>query len=567
MRRIVIILVAAGVVLLIAISLWSSGPDIPDRGVLLVEVGGPLEEAPPTDGLSRLFARGPALATLALQIEKASADDRIVGIALHVRPLQVGYARIQELRAALQRARGAGKRVVAFLDLGQLNATREVYLASAADRVYVAPGYLGPVVGIAGELLHMGGMFAKAGIQIEYERIGAYKSAPEALAERGMSEPAREMMETLFDGLYEQLVAGIAEGRNLEPEAVRELIDQAPATPDEYLTAGLADAIAGKEQLLEVAGFEGAERVSVQDYMPVDPRDLGLRNGPAIALIFGDGMIVPANGSGLRRAGFAGDQIARALEDAAEDEDVRAIVLRVNSGGGSYQASDQIWRAVREARERKPVVVSMADAAASGGYYVASAADAIVAEPATLTGSIGIYLTRIALRGVYKKLDIGAEVMTRGRYADLVASGHALSPAHRERLRSFLEASYREFLERVSDGRGLSTEEVDALGQGRIWLGREAREKGLVDEIGGLYAAVARAKAEAGIPPEEDPRRVIFPGPRSFREQMNDLLSGFSRGDLWLELFPIEIPEMVRAWRGVLDGEIAYLPPYWIVFH
>ena len=568
MRRTAVIVVAAVVVFAIGIALYSAGPSIPDPGVLVVELTGDLEEAPPTDNLSRMFARGPALATVVLQLEKASADDRIVGVVLHLRRLLIGYARLQELRDAVIRVRISGKPVVALLDLSTFNATREVYLASAADQVYVVPGYLGPLAGVAAEFFHLGGMFAKAGVEVEYESVGIYKSAPEALAERRMSEPARRMMTELLDGLFDQILAGIAEGRNLDVDAVRALVDEAPATSAEYLAAGLADGVAGRADLLERAGFEeGVEEVELDDYLAVDPRDLGLRDGPAIALVFGDGNVVQARQRGVRAGHFSADTLASALMEAAERDDVRAIVFRINSPGGSPLASEQLWQTLREVRKRKPIVVSMGDAAASGGYYVASAADAIVAEPATQTGSIGIFFMRIALGGLYRKLDINSEVMTRGRYAGILASSKGLTAGERALTHAFLEAQYREFLDRVSRGRGLSTEEVDAVGQGRVWLGSAARKNGLVDELGGIHVAIARAKAEAGIPPEVDPRRIVLPGPRSFSAQLGDLLSSGARGELIDALLGRDRAEIFRAGSDLLDGDVAYLPSWWIRIH
>jgi len=261
--------------------------------------------------------------------------------------------------------------------------------------------------------------------------------------------------------------------------------------------------------------------------------------------------------------------VSKALEQAAEDEDIRAIVLRVNSPGGSPLASDQIWRAVRAARKHKPVVASMADAAASGGYYVASAADAIVAGPATITGSIGIFMLRPSLSGLYQKLDVTADVFARGRLAAMSASSEPLAPAERERIRGLIAAGYAEFLGRVSTGRGLPRDAIDAVGQGRVFLGEAARTAHLVDELGGLDAAVARAKREAGIDPEVDPERVVYPGPRTLSDQARDLLRGEVARELlgsWLrDAWPgPRLDAVVQAWLAARPGEIAFLPTWWI---
>ncbi len=565
MRRIVAIFVVLLLVVLVGFALFGGGPRIPDRGVLIVELAGDFEEAPPTDLLSRFAARGPALPTLILQLDKAGADRRVVGVIVHVRGLDLGIARIQELRDSIARLRSAGKPVIALLDVARLNATRELYLASAAERVYVVPGYVGPVAGIAGEVLTLGGLLAKGGVAVEYERIGIYKSAPEVLAERELSDVARKSIDELLDGLYGQMVVGIAEGRELSPDAVRALVEASPATPEEYVAADLADGIASRPELLERVEFEGAEEIALGDYAEVDPRELGLRDGPAIGLVFGDGAIEQSRGRAPRPGVFAADAIVRALRDAADDEEVRAIVLRVNSPGGSPLASDEIWRELRAIKKRKPVVVSMGDAAASGGYYVASAADAIVAQPATQTGSIGVYLQRINLAGLFEKLDIGVEVFARGRHATMVASSRPLTADQRTRIREVVAAEYEAFLGRVSSGRGLSREAIDALGQGRVFLGAAAREAHLVDELGGLDAAVARAKREAGIPAEVDPKRVVYPGARSLAEQIDEITRGDLAGSLLRGLLETRVPAVVRAWGAVSHGEIALLPPYWVV--
>ncbi len=569
MRRWLTLIVTLLVVAAIAAALYRAGPRVPERAVLVLELGGEIEEIPSADLASRLLARGPALATLVLQLDKAAVDARIVGVIAHLRPLDVGLARLQELRDAFARVRNAGKPVVALVDVASLNATRELYLASAAERVYVVPGAMSPLAGLVGEVFSLGGLFAKGGVQVEYERIGAYKTAPETFAERAMSDVARRATNELLDGVFAQIVEGIADGRGLEPQAVRALVDRAPATPEELVAADLADGIAERSELLGLVEFTGAEELELDDYAAIAPGAVGLRSGPKIALVFGDGLIVQGEMPGPAASDFSADVVSQALEDAAEDDDIRAIVLRVNSPGGSPLASDQIWRAVRAARKSKPVVASMADAAASGGYYVASAADAIVAGPATITGSIGVFLQRVSLAGLYEKLEVTADVFPRGRLAAMSGSNRPLAADERERVRELIAASYAGFLERVSAGRGLPVDAIDAVGQGRVFLGSAAREVRLVDELGGLDAAVARAKREAGIDPEVDPERVVFPGPRSLTDQVRDLLHGELARELLGSLLPeggaaARLHAVARAWLAARPGEIAFLPSWWV---
>ena len=563
MGRLIGIAIAAAATLSIAFYFYiSSGPTIPDSSVLVLEVGGVLPDAPAVDTLDQLLADGIALPTLVLQLDKAAADARISAVLLQVRPLAAGFAQLQELRQAIERTRASDTRVIALLELASLNATRELYLASAADQVYVTPGFLGPLTGVAGSFLLLGGVMEKLGVLVEYESVGEYKSAPEMFASSEMSSFARENANDLLDGIFSQIVAGIAEGRDLEPERVRQLIDSAPSTGPEYVEAELADGISDRSEVLALAGFEDAEEVSLETYWQVDPRKLGIRNGPAVALVFGHGTIVP--GEGGRSAGFAADRIARALDAAAQDGEVRAIVLRVDSGGGSAIASDQLWRAIERARADKPVVISMGNAAASGGYYLASAADAIVAQPSTLTGSIGVFVLRPSFAGLYEKLDIHAEVIARGAYATLAGNTRPFTEAERVRTRAFVRAIYDDFVHRVATGRDMLHERVDELGRGRVWLGSEALDRGLVDELGGLHTAVERAKLLAGIDPEVDAQRHIFPGPRSIGEQVRDLMRGQLPALLWRQAIPIRVPELLQALTLPELGEIVLLPPFWL---
>jgi protease-4 len=563
MSRLIGILIAVGVALAIAYALVSSGPEVPDSSVLVMEIGGELTDAPALDTFEQLFASGPALPTMVLQLDKAAADERISAVLLHLRPLGLGFAQIQELRGAVARVRAVDKPVVALLEVATLNATRELYLASAADQIYVVPAFLGPLAGIAGQFMHLGGLLAKLGIVVEYERIGEYKAAPEMFASREMSEPARENANALLDGLFEQIVSGIASGRSLAPDRVRELIDAAPSTSEEWLAAGLADGVAGRHEVLDAAGLGESPEIRLDVYGGVDPRSLGLRSGPAVALVFGHGTIVPGEGD-RRNRGFAAERIARALQAAADDEEVRAIVLRVDSGGGSALASDRLWRVIRRVGEKTPVVISMGNAAASGGYYLASASNTIVAQPGTITGSIGVFLLRPSFAGLYEKLDVGAEVIARGDLASITSSSEALTPAQRERTRTFVRSLYDQFLDRVAVGRELDPARVDELGRGQVWLGQAAAERGLVDAMGGLHTAVELAKEKGGIDADVDPERRIFPGPRSVGEQLRDLM----RGDLhhWLRaaILPADLPPVLDGISLLLEGEIAYLPAYWI---
>ena len=563
MRRPIVWLLALSVAAMIAAALFAARARVPDDAVLVLELGGELDESPPRDWLGQVQARGPALPSLLLLLDMAVVDERVKALLVHVRPLSVGYARIQELRDAISRVRGAGKPVIALIDETSLNATRELYLASAAEKIFVEPASLAPLAGISGQFVHLAGFFEKIGIEWQAARVGEYKSAVEQFAAREMSPKAREMTDALLDGIYGQIVEGIAVGRGLEPAAVRALIDAAPGTPDELVAAKLADGVAEREKVLEKAGLAGANELEAESYLRVDASSLGLRSGPKIALVFGEGAIVEERGRGFQRV-FPADEIVKTLDEAAKDDEIRAVVLRINSPGGGAQPSDKLWRAVSRVRAKKPIVVSMADYAASGGYYVASGANAIVAEPATLTGSIGVYLLRPSFSGLYQKLEIGTEVIVRGPYASVTGGDRPFTPEQQARTDSFIAESYRDFVARVSDGRGIPAEAVDALAQGRVWLGSDAFARKLVDEVGGLRTAIERARREAGIESEPDPVRLILPAPRSATEQVRELIRGDVRDRLFRALLPADLPFAFALDWLPQDGALAYLPTYWI---
>ncbi|MFI5314653.1 MAG: signal peptide peptidase SppA [Myxococcota bacterium] len=563
MRRSVAGMLVLLVAVMVGLALWAVHRRLPDHSVLVLELEGDIDEAPPLDLIGQWTARGPALPTLLLLLDMAAADSRIDGVLLHIKALSVGYARLQELRDAAAQVRAAGKRVVALVDETSLNGTRELFLASVANKVLVDPGSLAPLGGLAGQFLHLQGFFEKLGVKWEYSRVGEYKSAVEEYAAREMSPKAREMTTALIDGVFAQIVDGLASGRGIRGDKVRALFESVPGTPKELIEAGLADEIAGRRDALAKAGLAGANEVEADAYQRTDASALGLRRGPKIALVFGDGTIVDERGRSLQKL-FAAEEVEQALDAAADDDAIRAVVFRVNSPGGGTQASERIWRAVRRVHAKKPIVVSMADYAASGGYYVASGANAILAEPATFTGSIGVFMMRPTFAGALEKLDVGHEMIGRGAYAGMLTGDAPMTPLQRARTDAFTQAAYADFLSRVSEGRGTPTEAIDKLGRGHVWLGSDALANGLIDELGGLSAAVARARREAKLESEPDPVRVILPAPRGPLDQLKSALRGESGLRLLQALAPVELPEIpALAWLPS-SGGIAYLPPDWL---
>jgi protease-4 len=482
-----------------------------------------------------------------------------VGVLFRVRDLEIGWAKAQDLRRALARLRERGKRTIAYVELEQYGPNLEYYVASAADEVWVAPGTHTPFVGLAAEYLFLGGLFEKLGVELEYERIGKYKSAAESFAESSMSDANREMSEAILDSIHGQFLDDIAASRKMTRAELEALIDQGPSSPRELERGRLVDGAAFLDEVLERE--RTPPMVELSTYARVAPGDVGFEPKATFALVYGEGAVVPGGGSQPARGPeMASDALVEAFEQASRDPAVRAIVFRIDSPGGSPLASDLIWRAVRRARDKgKPVIASLSDVAASGGYYVAAAADRIVAEPGTLTGSIGVFVIRPALSGALEKLGIHAEGLTRGRHADLLLASRPLSPATRERMKADVQQIYRQFVSRVAEGRGLEPDAVNEVGRGRVWTGARAKERGLVDVLGGLREAVLEAKAVAGLAPDDDVLLVPYPAPKPLFQQVSEALEGaaVARVDGALRA---AAPPGVRAALGALSGLPAGAP-------
>ena len=561
LRRAILLLIVAAV--LIWMFVPSPGLHVEPGSTLGFELSGSYVEAAAAPLLDRMLGDGRApFVSVLSELAKAQRDPRLAAVVLRIRDLDVGWGMAQELRDAVRELSASGRRTLAYLETGSLGANLEYYVASAADEVVIAPATSSPLVGLAMEYLFLGGLWEKLGAGVEAIGSGEYKSGAETLAGSKMSEAHREMATSLLDSTFEQFVQGIAEGRGLEPAYVRETIDSAPVTPEELVGLGLADAVASYDEAVARAG-SGA-LVEAADYAGVDPASLGFDPVARFALIYGSGTVAMGEGTRSRTGGFVltSDTVSDALEQAAEDPEIRAIVFRIDSPGGSPLASDIVWRALARARDSgKPVVASVSNTAASGGYYVMCGADAVVAPPGSLVGSIGVFAIRPVIGGLLEKLGIGFETMTRGAYADLLLATQPLSDAGRERLLREITGLYDVFVARVAKGRGLEPAQVDAVGRGRVWTGAQGLERGLVDELGGLRAAVRRAKREAGLAEDADVALVPYPAPLSLADQLAEaLLQTAIRAAQ-----PLPVPRLLAGLEGLLaplaEGGPLLVPP------
>lgn len=490
--------------------------------VLTLRPSGPLPETAPEFVLAVGSERTLTLAAYVDLIRKATHDTRIEQIVL--RPGALGTApraRVQELRAALQGFRAAGKHVTAYLEQGGLQA---YYLATVADRIILMPTAQLDVAGVASYDVFLRGTFDLIGTEPDFVHVGKYKTAVNTYTEKTWTPPHREMSESLLQAQFDELVAGIAEGRSKTADEVRALMDQGPFLPEEAVRVGLIDELAYDDQLDDLDEPVPATTTSAVEYRDVSWASLGKTPRARIAVIHASGVITegesrndPINGSVLGAESFIKDL------RTARDSGVKAIVVRIDSPGGSAQAADMMWREMSISKsERLPIIVSMGDLAASGGYYMAVAGDAIVAQPATLTGSIGVYSGKFAIAGTLAKLGVHQEALSLGRFAQMTSELRSFTPEEREKMTEAVQAIYDTFIERVAEGRKKTPDEVDLVAQGRVWTGRQALEHGLVDALGGLTDAVAMAKARAGVPEDDEVELVLYPKSRG----LYDLLSG-----------------------------------------
>jgi protease-4 len=525
---------------------WPGQPGLPGRMVLALDLRAALDEVPPPAPLAALEApRAPTLADTVLALDQASRDPRVAGLIAQFSGDGPGLAQSQELRAAIARLRDQGKFAIAHADsFGEFGpGTVSYYLASAFEEIHLQPhGALG-LTGIVLESPLLRGLLDKLGVEPSGDKRGPYKTAADMFIEREITPQHRESLDWLADSLDEQIRSGLAEGRGLDRAAVDRAIDGGPYVAPEARALGLIDGESYWDEVVERAvarAGDGAEMVELARY--VDGLPPPAADAPVVALIRGVGQIARGDSSnGPTGWIMGGDTIAKAFSDAIGDPEVKAILFRIDSGGGSAVASETIGRQVRRAVERgKPVIVSMAEVAASGGYWIAMDAARIVADPGTLTGSIGVLAGKPVLDGLWADLGIAWGRVERGANAAMWSPNVDYSARGRERLEAFLDYTYWAFTEGVARGRDLPPEQVEEIAQGRVWTGAQAKERGLVDELGGFARALEVAKEAAELAPEQPVQLRPFPPDRSPLEQAIDLLAGGG---------PFGIGVLAQAWQ------------------
>ena len=503
-------------------------PTVARNSVLLLNVSGSLPDYTPDDAVARAIgiAQPQSFTSLLTQLRKAKVDSRINAVFLDISFPGIGWGRADELRDAIKDFRTSGKPVYAYMEIGS---NKEYYIATAADKIFLPPSGDIYINGFAAEAMFYKGSLDKLGIEADVIQIGPkYKNAPDQYTKKEMGEGQREVINALLDEYFGRFTGAIAESRKLPVDTVKKLVDEAPYNARQAKDLGLIDEAFYREQVYEELrtklGYGEGEKLRTMrtgEYREIASDSLGLNNGEKVAVIFASG---PINVGRSNDSPFGGemvgsDTVVAAVNDAASDTSVKAIVLRVDSPGGSALASDLMWNAIENAKTKKPVVVSMGDVAASGGYYIACNANKIVAQPSTVTGSIGVFMGKPVVKGLYDWLGITNEYVMRGKNSGIFRETEKWTPEERAKMEAQTHGIYFDnFLPKVSQGRNMSPEQANTLGQGRVWTGTQAKSNGLIDEFGGLERAIQIAKELAQLPADKDVRRVVFPEPRPFFE-------------------------------------------------
>ena len=506
---VLLLLAVAATVAGILLSEGTGGPGLGAPTVLVWRVEGALPERAQPDLFAFPQVEPASVASLYRGFRRGLEDPQVEGLALYVRNTGFGLAKAQEMRRQLRTYSEAGKFVECYFEtVGEgTNGTLAYFLATGCDRISMSPLGAVNLLGIYADALFFRGTLDKLEIEPEFFTVGEYKSAGEQFTRTGLSDEAQEAIEALVDGQFELIVEAVAEARGLGKEEVLGLVDEL-AYPDEF-----------RRRLEELAG--GEPRLVRVERFGSGTAGAGL-GGRRIAVVFALGTIIRGGGGPdpwTQEMVVGSDQITDVLRRLREDSSIPAVVLRIDSPGGSAIASDLILREVELLAEEKPVVVSMSDVAASGGYYIAAKASRIVAEEATLTGSIGVVAGRFATAAFEReKLGITRDSIARGANAGLWRDPSPMGPERTAELRATMQPIYDAFVGHVAAGRGMGVDEVDRVARGRVWLGRDAHRLGLVDELGGIDRAVDAARELAGIGADEDLRLVFYPPKPGFFE-------------------------------------------------
>ena len=519
------------IVAVLAVSLSVSGKGaVPQKAILEMDLEKGLVEDVPQDSLAQLMMKGQTTVRDVVDtLERAANDKRVAGIVVRVGASGMGMAEAQEIRDAVQNFRSKGKFAYAWAEtFGEWSpGSNSYYLASAFDQVYLQPSGDVNLTGIMMQGQFVKGTLDKLGVRFRGDQRYEYKNAMNTFTETKFTPAHKEAMEKVMNSWYGQIVRGISQSRNIPEDQLRVLVDKAPFYGQEALDAKLVDGLKYRDEVYGEAKKKAgndAELLYAHKYLERAGRPH--TKGQTVALIYGVG------GVNRGKSGYdplfgdvsmGSDTVSAAIRAAVDDKNVKAIILRVDSPGGSYIASDTIWREVVRAKQAgKPVIVSMGNLAASGGYFVAIPADKIVAQPGTITGSIGVLGGKAYAKGFFDKIGISFDEVHAGANATVYSMTEDYTPQGWQRLQAALDRIYGDFTTKVAEGRKLPKERVLQIAKGRIWSGEDAKALGLVDELGGFPVAIKFAKQAANIPDEQDVNLKVFPERKGFFERIMD---------------------------------------------
>jgi len=541
--------------------IFTGAPPVSQHSYLELNIYGDVPEREVDDAIARIFVEEtPSMEGLLQNIGKARIDPKIDGIILRPLGSDIGWAKTEDLRKALFRFKETGKPVYVYLETA---GNKEYYLASAGSMLFGPPTGNLFITGLLGGSYFAKGTLDKLGIEADFVAHGKYKNAPDIFTRKDMSDPQREVINSILDDYFPRYVKAITDARKLDQANVEKLIDRGLFSMEDAYDNGLLDSLMYfnefKDYLKQKAGHR-VRMVSYGRYKKVPLSKLGAKAKETIALIYGVGDIVSGIGEVGQQGLITSGSMANSIRKAAKDDNIKAIVMRIDSPGGSGTASDIIWREVVQARTKKPVIVSMSDVAASGGYYISLAADSIVAEPSSIVGSIGVFAGKFSFKGLYGKLGIEKQEISRGSNADLFSELDNFSPGQRKLLEQNIDEFYRIFVNRVAEGRHMSYADVDAIAQGRVWTGAQGLKNGLVDKLGGLHEAMQIAKKMIGLPADAYVNVEISPKRQTVLER---LLAGSldSRISIADKMVPLAVQNFIRGFLHFRDGEALYVMP------
>ncbi|MBI4464487.1 MAG: signal peptide peptidase SppA [Acidobacteria bacterium] len=524
-------------------------PEVQPNTTLILEIQGDIPEQSPTDALGLFLEPRRPLSFIALlrQVEKAETDSRITAILLKPSQVQLGWAKLQQLRRSLEQFQRRGKPVLAALEVA---GSKEYFLASVANKIYLSPvGFLN-LKGMRAEVMFFKDTLTKLGVQADLERIGPYKNLADQFTENQMSDAFREVTNSLLDGIYGNFLTAVAASRHRSGDDLRALIEQhGPFEAERALQLGLVDELRYEDQVLEPSqegNGKPGPTLDIHEYRRVPAPQESRRDRQRIALLYAVGSITAGEdewdplSAGKTLGAKTMESVAKSI---AEDDSIRGVLVRIDSPGGDAFASENIWRSLLELRQKKPVVFSLSDTAASGGYLIAMTGDPLVAEATTLTGSIGIVYGKLNLKGLYDKLGVRKEIIRRGPFSAMDSDYGSYTPQERERVRALMQDFYGKFLAHVAEARKMTPEEVYREAQVLVWTGEQAQRNRLVDDIGGLPRALEILREKAGIAPEASVELVEYPRKKSLWEVL------ISRIQAEQVRLPVNLGDWMAQWE------------------